>query len=310
MTELAPELKEWLEHYNFLAGEWRRKGFVLTVEKAREGMATLTRQLLPEGPEVARVRDYRVVEEGRDIPVRVYNPAPDNQLPVLIYLHGGGHMTGSVTIYDPICRKIARATNRIVIAVEYRLAPEHPYPAGLNDAQAVVERHRELLDELQFVYRPQLALAGDSAGGAMAATLAHRLQDTQGTAIEAIFLIYPGLDYTLSQPSTEQLGRGFLLEKERISWYFDQYLQNGEDRYGVSPLFLRVAEGFPRTCIIAAGYCPLRDEAQRYCQKLKDSGVTTEYHLFGDMIHAFLNMEKLVPESCRRVYTLMAGFLG
>lgn len=310
MAEIAPQLKEWLEKYNLVMAAWLAKGFVPTPEVVRDGMANLTRAMVTDIPYVPVVVDGAVESSGHRVPVRVYHPEPKLALPVLIYLHGGGHMAGSVAIYDPICRKIALATRRIVVAVDYRLAPEYPYPAGIADARTVIEGYAELLLKMGLKHGPGLALAGDSAGGAMSATLAHAMQqDRAKSAIDQLILIYPGLDYTMSRSSMDELATGYLLEKEKILWYFDHYFGKGDDRKAASPLFMPVARSFPQTLIVTAQFCPLREEGFEYAAKLQQNGVAVQRLHFDDMIHAFLNLESLVPESCRRVYEAMALFL-
>ena len=310
MAELAPGLGEWLDKYNMAVAVWSAKGFVLTPEYARDGMAILTRTMITDIPKLPVVIDASVQGSGPPVPVRVYHPEPDAALPILIYLHGGGHMTGSVAVYDPICRKIALATRHVVVSVEYRLAPEHPYPAGIADARTAVEGCAELLVRLRMKFSGAgLTLAGDSAGGAMSATLAHAMQDSVRPLLTHLILIYPGLDYTLSHSSVEELATGYLLEKDKIRWYFDHYFSGGEDRRAASPLFMPVRPGFPRTLLVTAGFCPLLDEGLDYLKKLQESGVVVQHLHFDDMIHAFLNLENLVPESCRRVYAAMAEFL-
>ena len=310
MAELAPQLGEWLEKYNLLMAAWLAKGFVPTPVNARDGLANLTRTMLTDIPDLAVVAGETVAGPDCGVPVTVYHPRPDLALPVLIYLHGGGHMAGSVAVYDPICKKIALATDRIVVAADYRLAPEYPYPAGLADARAVVDGCADLLERLRLNHGSGLALAGDSAGGAMSATLAHAMGDHARPAVDHLILIYPGLDYTLSQPSVDELATGYLLEKKRIMWYFDHYFGKGDDRRAASPLFMPVPRRFPRTLLVTAGFCPLRDEGIRYLAKLRRSGVAVHHLHFDDMIHAFLNLESLVPASCRKVYEAMAQFLS
>ncbi|MFW2366286.1 MAG: alpha/beta hydrolase [Desulforhopalus sp.] len=174
MTELPTEIKEWLKHYNFLLSNAYKNGHLFSPENIREGFATLTRTLVTTIPEISLVLDDAVDEGSRPVPVRIYHPDFSLPLPVIIFFHGGGHMAGSVNVYDPICRKIALATERIVVSVEYRLAPEHPYPAGIEDGEDVINGCFGMLDRLQINHVPRLALAGDSAGGAICATLAHR----------------------------------------------------------------------------------------------------------------------------------------
>ncbi len=306
---IAPQLRAWLEKYNYLMARWLESGAVLTPQASRDGLGTLTRTLVTDIPELALVRNEKIENHNRIVPLRIYHPNPDANLPVLIYLHGGGHIAGSVDVYDPICRKIALATGYIVVAVEYRLAPENPYPAGIEDSAMVLEGCFAMLDRIGINYFPRMALAGDSAGGAMGATLAHMFQSQADVIISQLILIYPGLDYTLSMPSVAEFATGCLLEKERICWYFNQYFQNNESRRKASPLFMKVTDRFPKTLVITAGFCPLRDEGKKYVSVLKEGGVTVQHLHLDDMIHAFLNMESLVPDSCKLVYGAMRDFL-
>ncbi len=306
---IAPQLRFWLEHYNYLLAKWQESGAVLTPQTGRDGLATLTKTLVTDIPEVALVQNEKIESHNRTVPVRIYHPAPDVSLPVLIYLHGGGHGAGSVDIYDPICRKIALATQYVVVAVEYGLAPENPYPEGIEDSEAVLEGCLGMLERVGVRYYPRIALAGDSAGGAMSATLAHIFQNDPGLALSHLILIYPSLDYTMSLPSVTEFATGYLLEKERICWYFNQYFQSSENRRKVSPLFMKVTDRFPKTLVVTAGFCPLRDEGMQYVSVLKKGGVEVQHLHFEDMIHAFLNMESLVPETCRLLYVAMGDFL-
>lgn len=307
--DVAPQLRKWLEKHNYLLAKWLESGAVLTPETGRDGLAILTRTLNTDIPELALIRNETIENRKRIVPVRIYHPVPDTALPVLVYLHGGGHVAGSVDVYDPICRKIALATQHIVVAVEYRLAPENPYPAGIEDSAAVLEGCLGMLKRVGINCRPRIALAGDSAGGAMSATLAHAFQGHPDLAVSHLILLYPSLDYTMSLPSVTALASGYLLEKERMCWYFDQYFQSNECRREVSPLFMKVTDGFPKTLIVTAGFCPLRDEGIQYVSVLKKGGVTAQHLHCDDMIHAFLNMESLVPDSCRLVYGAMGKFL-
>jgi len=253
MKPLPPELTAWLQDFNELLAELERQGFVDTPETAREGLARLTAGLVSESPDLACVNDTQADGPAGAIPLRIYQPDPDKARPLLVYLHGGGHMAGSIEVYDPICRKLTLATGRVVVSVDYRLAPEHPYPAGLDDAEATLRQVFGLLKARGISFQRRLALGGDSGGGAMSATLAHRLQDDPEVDIE--------------QQLLEENGRGYLLHSDKIRWYFDQYLQRGEDREAVSPLHMEFTSGLPETMLVTAGYDPLRDEGLAYLER-------------------------------------------
>jgi acetyl esterase len=303
--QLRPQLAGWLDNYNIKMGRLAAVG-APTPASVRDGFTRLSRNLLTEIPPLALIVDSAVDGRHGPVPLRIYHPDPNESLPVLIYLHGGGHVSGSLAVFDPICRKIALATRRLVIAVDYRLAPEHPYPAALHDATAVLAKYGEVLQRHGLNHVADLALAGDSAGGALAATLVHR---SPVGVIHHLALIYPLLDYTLSQPSMELFARGYLLEKARILWALDHYFQAGEDRRGASPLFMDIPPSLPRTYIATAGCCPLRDEARCYEERLRAHGGEVVWQDFPGMVHAFLHLETLIADDCRQLYATLGRFL-
>lgn len=309
MRQLSPELEKWLEGFNELLNELKESGFKQPPTNAREGLANLTYNLVTEKPVVSWIQDDLVEGDGFDVPIRIYNPKPESDLPVLLYFHGGGHMAGSVTVYDPICRKIALATNHIVVSVDYRLAPECPYPAGINDALTVVRNIWKTLDGRDVSCIRQLSIAGDSAGGSMCATVSHMMQHDAEVNIKKQILIYPCLDYTLQSESVSLNGEGYLLHKEKMEWYFDNYFKSGENRRELSPLHMEFSKNLPESLVITAEFCPLRDDGFHYIRKLEDVGVASRHLHFDNMIHAFINMENLAKDQCTEVYRSMADFL-
>lgn len=307
---LDPSLKTWLHGYNLHLENLLAKGFKQTPTNAREGLAILTSSMVTDRPEISWVQDDLVDGEQFKVPIRIYHPAPDTARPLLIYFHGGGGMAGSITVYDAICRKLAVTSNHIVISVDYRLAPECPYPCGVEDGISVVKNIWDVLKNRGLRYRQQLSMGGDSGGGALCATVTHTLQHAREVDITKQLLIYPGLDYTLEHQSMEENGTGYLLHKEKIEWFYENYFQSGENRRKVSPLHMEFSPALPESMVVTAEFCPLRDEGYRYVEKLKSSGVTT-YHLhFDDMIHAFINLESLVKEQCNRFYKKAGEFLN
>jgi len=306
---LPPQLAAWLQSFNELLARLEREGFVDTPETAREGLARLTAGLVSESPALARVIDTSAEGPAGAVPLRIYHPQPEVTSALLVYLHGGGHMAGSIEVYDPICRKLALASGRIVVSVDYRLAPENPYPAGLDDAEATLRQVFGLLETQGIRFQRRLALGGDSGGGAMTATLAHRLQADPDVNIEHQVLIYPGLDYTMRHASVEENGRGYLLHAEKIRWYFDRYLQGGEDRKAVSPLHMDFTPNLPATLLVTAAYDPLCDEGLAYLKRLAEAGVVRQHLHFDDQMHAFLNMEDVTTGACREFYRGAGEFL-
>jgi acetyl esterase/lipase len=310
MRHVAPKLQLWLDGFNQLMADQLKKGFKPTPTNAREGLANLTYALVTDRPDVAWIQDDMVPSSPFAVPVRIYDPAPDKRLPVLVFYHGGGHMAGSVTVYDPICRKLALATQHIIVSTDYRLAPECGYPAAVIDACNVAQQVWSVLDSRGLPYKNQLSIAGDSGGGALCATVAHKTQHDVGIDIRRQALIYPSLDYTLSWASVEQNATGYLLQKDKILWYFDHYFQSSENRKAASPLHMELSDTFPETLVITAEFCPLRDEGQAYVQRIQSAGIYAQNLHFDDMIHAFLNMEDLAKGTCETVYQAIGDFLN
>ncbi len=303
---LDPALRDWLAKVNDTQADSRRRGVPDTPDSARKGLAALTRTLGGRGPAIDRVLDIAI--GPGEIPARLYDPEPGRAKPACLYLHGGGHMAGSVEVYDPICRRLAAASGRIVVSVDYRLAPEHPYPAGLTDALTALRHLPAALDAHGCASSGPIALAGDSGGGALAATLASITRHRPDIRLDRLILIYPSLDYTLVHPSLDENGQGYLLDTDKVRWYFDHYFQHGEDRRHASPLYLPMV-GLPPTLVVTAERCPLRDEGLAYVRGLAEAGVPHEHLAMPGLIHAYLNLHELVPRACTRTYGAIASFL-
>lgn len=310
MRKVSDKLQPWLDNFNQQVAILIENGFKPSSINAREGLANLTKALVTDIPEIAWYGDELVFNKHYNVPVRIYHPAPEKALPVIVYCHGGGHMAGSVTVYDPLCRKLANATQHIVVSVEYRLAPECRYPEGINDAYTVVQNIWSTLDTAGLKYHPNLAMVGDSGGGAIVASVSARAQFDKHVKIDKQALIYPSLDYTMQSGSIDQNGEGYLLQKGKIAWYFDNYFKESDDRTKASPLYGDFSDGLPETLVFTAEFCPLRDEGTLYTKKLIDAGVTANLIHFPDMIHTFMNMEDLVKSECESVYRLIADFLN
>ncbi|WP_293760462.1 alpha/beta hydrolase [uncultured Aquitalea sp.] len=305
--DVSPQLGPWLEQFNGLLARLQAAGYKATAIGAREALAGLTAQFVPPGPAVAWVNDELIDGDDYAVPVRIYHPQPEAALPVLLYLHGGGHTAGSVSVYDPICRRLAEACRHVVVSVEYRLAPENPYPAGVLDACAAARGVFAALERRGLAFERRLSIGGDSAGAALSASVCGLLQEE--IALHRQVLIYPSVDYTMSFPSMEANGSGYFLNTSRIAWYFDNYFQHGEDRAAASPLNMPVSAAMPATLLVSAGFDPLRDEAFAYERKLREAGAACEHLHLPDMIHAFLNMESMVPDACRQTYRRIGDFL-
>jgi len=304
---LSKKLNGFIMTVNEAIAEAKASGGVATPELAREKLAALG-AFVTKVPNIAFAKDRVITAANHDIPVKVYSPSPAQELPVLIYFHGGGHMCGSADLYDPMCRNMSLAAHCIVINVDYRLAPEFPYPDGIDDAEYVVKNYQSVLQDLSF--NNKLVIGGDSAGGAICTSLTMRKTADPALDFSKQILIYPSVDYTMSSPSIEENGTGFFLEKARIDWYFDNYFVDPNDRKNASPLYGPVNAESPESLVILAGCDPLRDEGASYARKLVEAGVSVEKYQFDNMIHAFMNLEDLVPEECSRLYQLMGDFVN
>lgn len=303
---ISPKLSDFIEQANIAAEAAKASGVLFTPSLVRGNLDKLA-VFIGQGPELAHVTENTLDTCSHHIPVRIYSPDPDEALPVVIHYHGGGHMCGDIALYDAISRKIAKAGHCIVIAVEYRLAPEHPYPAGIDDCQFALEHYQTLLKSIAF--NQELIIAGDSAGGAICTTLASHNLHNNNIKINKQILIYPSVDYSMSFPSIEENGIGFLLETSKINWYFEHYFQHNEPRKSVSPLFMAMDSSMPETLILTSGCDPLRDEGLAYGQALKQLGVKVEEHTFDGMIHAYMLLDSLVKAECDETYELIGKFI-
>ncbi len=215
---ISPKLSDFITQANVVAEEAKASGILFSPSLVRGNFDKLE-VFIGQGPDLAYVEETFFDTRAHSIPVRVYSPAPEEALPVVMHYHGGGHMAGSIALYDAISRKIAKAGHCVVIAVEYRLGPEFPYPLGIEDCQYALVHYQEVLTQVK--YNHQLMIAGDSAGGAICTTLASDNINNDAVKIDKQILVYPSVDYTMSSASISDNGSGFLLEASKIEWYFD-----------------------------------------------------------------------------------------
>ncbi len=276
---------------------------------SRAGLAALTKANVSTSEPMAAIINTEVDTGERRIPVRIYRPALAGEPKVVVFIHGGGHLSGSVDVYDPVARHLAMATGNIVVSVDYRLAPENPYPAGLSDAKAVIENVWSLLDSQHIPYTRQLTLIGDSGGGAFSTTLAAYFSREQPGFIHRLVLIYPSLDYTLNWPSVQENGTGKLLDESKIRWYFQQYFRNEEDRKQTSPLYLPLSQDFPPTLVVSGGLDPLRDENFAFVARLQAEGIPVQHVHFPGMTHAYLMLEDKVLQEAKATYLAIGDFV-
>ena len=268
----------------------------LTPTAARVAYEAGAEILEPPRAPLARVDDVRIpAADGTPLRARVYAPSRE-ALPVLLYLHGGGFTIGSLDTHDSLCRQLALRSGAAVVALDYRLAPEHRFPRAVDDAWAAMHwlaRHAGTLG----LDGARLAVGGDSAGGTLAAVCAIHARDT-GLALRQQLLITPGTTAHADTPSHREFAHGFLLEAESIAWFFDQYIaQTDRDDWRFAPLNADDLEGVAPACIVLAECDPLVDEGVAYADRLRLAGVSVEFELVRGVTHDFIKMGRVLPEA-------------
>jgi acetyl esterase len=245
------------------------------------------------GPQIhVAVNDISLPGPAGEIPARHYRPAGGVAAPLLVFYHGGGWTIGDLDIYDVLCRLTCRDAGIHVLSIDYRLAPEHPAPAALEDAYAAFEWAYEHAAELGAI-GGQVAVGGDSAGGNLAATVCQLARDAGGPAPVLQWLIYPRTDFSAQTRSLSLFARGFLLTKRDMDWFESQYLRaSGLDKADprVSPLLAESLAGLAPALIAVAGFDPLRDEGESYAEALRAAGTPVDLRSMGSLTHGFANL--------------------
>lgn len=273
-------------------------------ERAREMYHLRSAAMRERGapPEVAEVTDRTIPGPGGQLPVRVYRPRLGEALPTVLFAHGGGYVLCDVDSHDPVARRLAVLTDAVVVSIDYRRAPEHPFPAAVEDTLAAMRWVRGHLDELGGC--PTWGTAGDSAGANLTCVGAHLMRDdvSDEPPITAQLHLYPAVNAVGRYPSREQFGSGFGLDAETIDYFVAAYAA-GADLADprISPLLFPSHAGMPPTIVVTAGCDPLHDEGVAYVEALRAAGVPTEWHDEASLIHAFVDLVPLVPAVARAV---------
>ena len=278
----------------------------LGVETVREMYRTMRTTFGPPQTEPAQVRDLRAETPAGAIALRLYRPAAaaeDAVLPGVVYFRGGGWVLGDLDTHDAVCRALANLAGCAVVAVAYRLAPEHKFPAAVEDAVEATRWVARMAGTLR-IDPSRLAVAGDSAGGTLAAVTAISLRDAGGPPLAMQVLIYPSTDMSKASASHEQFAEGYGLTRENILWFRDQYLARPEDAFDwrASPLLAPDLSGLPPAYVLTAGHDPLRDEGRAYADRLHHSGVEVVYECFEGMIHGFVLMGGVIAAAQHALY--------
>jgi acetyl esterase len=273
--------------------------WTMPIAEVRRAFSALwTPALTGEPAAVARIEDITIPDAGSGLRARVYAPASARRCPVMLYFHGGGYVKGGIEESDSFCRGLARVTDHIVLSVDYRLAPEHPFPAALDDAYAATRWACANVADLGGAAGP-VVVCGESAGGNLAAVTCLRALNDADVAIRFQVLLQPVVDFTLGFASMALPASECLVPRDDLAWYYRTYYGDERDRRDprVSPLYADDLSGLPPALIIAAEFDTLRDEAAAYAERLSAAGVPARYHCYPGMVHGFLQMGGLVSQA-------------
>ncbi len=291
-----------------------------TPEQARASFRRLTVEIRQPSMiiPVAAVEDLEIPGPAGRIPARVYRPSGDEPLPTVVFYHGGGFVIGDLDTHDNQARRLCRDANVVVVSIDYRRAPEHPWPAGVDDAFAAIRWVGDHID--RFGGDPdRLAVAGDSAGGNFSAVVAQMCRDAGGPALRAQLLIYPAVDFAAggeTYPSREQHADGYFLTRDDMMWFASHYVESAVDEHGwgeavdggspdpellarlsdprISPIRGHLS-GLPPALVVTAEFDPLVDEGEAYAEALAEAGVPVTAIRFDGLIHGFFDMAALSP---------------
>lgn len=255
--------------------------------------------------------DCSVGSENHSVPVRIYSPQNDGNYPVLLFFHGGGWVAGNIDNYSKVCANMAKMTNHKVVSVDYRLAPENPFPAGLEDCYEVAKA----FINNKVINDKEVTIIGDSAGGNLAAALSLLARDRKEFKVKRQILIYPATfnDHSKTSPfaSVHENGTEYLLTSKRICDYMDLYKSKNEDIFSpyFAPLMAEDLTNQPDTLIITAEYCPLRDEGEYYGKMLRAAENNVDILRVKDGLHGFFTLPPSFPQ-VRLSYEIINSFLG
>jgi acetyl esterase len=283
----------------------------LPVPEARKAFGAMRHVLTPDPPAVDEARDLKVPGPHGDVPARFYRPkgSAGATLPVIVYFHGGGWVLGDLDTHDYVSRELANRAGAAVLSVDYRLAPEHKFPAAVDDAFAAYRWANGEGASRLGVDGARIAVAGDSAGGNLSAVVSLMARDT-GTAgsLRGQVLAYPAIDMRGDYPSMREFGEGHLLERAGMDWFYGHYLRRAEEKldWRASPLLASRHDGLAPALVMTGGCDPLRDEGKAYADRLAAAGNKVTYRCFDGLLHGFLQQGKIVRASDEALATAAA----
>ena len=272
----------------------------LPAAQGREMYRMIASTLDQQGISIGKTENMSIPGPAGPIQVRSYTPVASGgtALPVLVFFHGGGWVIGDLETHDALCRTLANETGAKVIAVDYRLAPEHKFPAAPDDCYAATKWVEDNAAKLG-IDPNRIAVGGDSAGGNLAAVVCQMAKQKGGPHLVFQLLIYPVTQMRANTDSMKSFAEGFFLERKTMDWFFDQYSDASVDPNDprISPLAASDLSGLPRAYVVTAGFDPLRDEGKAYADKLNRAGVAAVYIDYPSMIHGFFGMSAVLPQA-------------
>lgn len=256
-----------------------------------------------------KVEDLRITGRNGPIPIRLYTPENAQNAPVIAFYHGGGFVIGNLTSHDKVCRRLCKMNQAFVVAVDYRLAPEHKFPAAVEDCYDATKWVSENIGK--YGGNPaKLIVMGDSAGGNLAAVTAIQARDLGTPKIAAQVLVYPVTNAKMEHPSITTNGKGYILTKDLMTWFTNHYMRTAADKENplMSPLFAKDLTNLPPALVQTAGFDPLRDEGIDYKEKLEQAGNQVKYTNYEGLVHTYFTMPDFNKE-CMAAHIEIADFL-
>ena len=283
----------------------------LTVEQAREQFRRARAPFVAAPETVGAIVNTTIPGPGGKLPLRIYRPVgsrPEEALPALVYFHGGGWVFGDLDSHDPLCRELCNLAGCAVVAVDYRLAPEHKFPAAVDDALAAIRHVGQHARDLG-IDGTRLAAGGDSAGGNLVAVAALTLRGQSGPPLKLQVLIYPVTDLAMDTPSYTSIANGFTLTRERMRYFRSAYLRGPEDiaDWRASPLRAQDLSGLPPALVIGAAHDPLVDEGKAYADRVAAAGTPVTYTCYEGMVHGFLSVAGAIDPAHAAIAEAAAG---
>jgi acetyl esterase len=310
---LDPIMKMFLDQMAAIPGP---KMWEIAPAMARETFVGMMQLVGPKDVPIGKVQNLTMPGPGGDIPLRIYTPvaAKSEKLPTLVFFHGGGYVIGNIETHDGLCRMFANDANVRVISVEYRLAPEHKFPAAIEDAYAAVCWIEANAAQLG-VDANHVAVGGDSAGGGLAAAVAQIAKEKGAPKIAFQMLLFPVTQIGDVTTSMRDFAQGYFLERATLDWFFKHYLPDGVDRADIriSPLHAKDFAGLPPAYIMLGGFDPLHDEGAAYAEKLREAGVAVAVADYPSLVHDFIYMQAVLPqapEAMKAAATALKAALG